>query len=381
MNFGKRVFSIFIALFICVCVVLPVLRANNFFRSKERLVENEKTASEDRENESSQEQVKEIQNKSAKKDDKKSVKNSISIPKAVVIEKQKKAPSEIKNKLEQEQEVEKKAILSGNIPQVEKAETLNNTVVHAPVKALNVQSEIQQRAQDNNENSIPPSNPKFNTEVVKYEIPPSSRKKSCTPSDQTGTPSGKFDFEEYSKSLINIAGLKDGERIPLIVFDGQNYEEGLRFYLFQMVARPSPKPLPKEPYYFIVNESGIMLVNTKPPYEGTFPPATAKDILHFQGLLSKSVYYEMTKDTTQFQVFYAPTDMRMEKTMRCKLKNILDSFQEKLNNVAKVRVEFKRVGDGYLLIVKSFQKMNGQTVIVDDPDNERFASTVGLNNK
>lgn len=374
MNFGKRVFSIFIALFICVCVVLPVLRANKFFRSKERLVENEKTASEDRENESCQEQLKEIQNKSVKKDDNKSVKNSISIPKAVVIEKQKKATSEIKNKLEQkqEQEVQKKTILSGDIQQMEKAESLNNTIVHAPVKALNVLSETQQRAQDNNENPTPAPNPQFNTEVVKYDVPPSSVKKAVTQNDQTRTLAGKFDFEEYSKNLTNnISGLKDGE-IPLIVFDGENYKEGLHFYNYRLIARPKPKSLPKEPFYFIINESEIKLVREKYPHWGTFPPAKQEDILIFQELLSKSVFCEMAKDI-QYEVFYTPMDLRMEKIFRCKLKTILDSFQEKFNDVEKVQCRFVRVGDAYILIIDYFTKKNGEVVNVNDPDKVTFA--------
>lgn len=338
-KFMRKTTSLFISFGIFAILLWPVFKANKIFsrNNDERTHEPEE-----------QRPVKVDEEK-----DKQLSEKGISLPKAIVFEKPKKntyAANEVKKDEVTSQNVQPP---ENQVPQ--KMEKPSDRIVHEPVKSMSTRSK-----------------PPENKEAKKSAIAAHTETNKTVPEEtDTNKPAETFNIESYKKDLIERAGLKDGERTPLILFDDMYYKEGLSYYGYQLVARPNL--LPKEPYYFVISESEIKLVRERSPYVGTFPPATEEDVLHFRELLSKSSYCEMTKDC-QFQVFYAPMDMQMQQLMKCKLKIILDSFHEKMDEIVKAQSKFKKIGNEYILTIESFQKMNGQTVIVNDPDNQNVAS-------
>lgn len=360
MRLYKKTTSFFIAVFICVCVVLPVFKANNFFKQKEDTVQKDRTEPKGCEENRKPEEVETKREEAKDVSDKKIAANSISLPKVIAIEKPRQEfPDE---KMQPRHKEEKKTASQDALPANEiKRE---DVIVHQPVKSMNVQSE-----EPEHKESLIPMNESLPTslDTVKQDSSQPTQKKVARANVNTAKPAEKFDFKKYEKNLIEIAGLKEGERMPVLELDESNYKDGLSFYGYQLVARP--QPLPKEPYYFIVNNSGIKLVNAKCPYIGTFPPALREDINRFQDLLLISPYNELAKDV-QFQVFYAPMNIQMERIVRCKLKTILNSVQEDMGNVIKIQGKFKRLDTAYILIIESFQKISGEIVNVNDPDNK-----------
>jgi len=347
MRFYKKTMNFFIAVFICICVVFPIFKANNFFKQKEDAVQINRTEPESAEESRKPEEVEAKSGKTKDVGDKKIAAHSISLPKVIAIEKT-------------------KEVLPANEIKRE------GVIVHQPVKSMNVQSEAPEHKESltpKNE-SFPVSNLHTSFDTAKQDSSQLQQKKVAGANVNTGKPAEKFDFKKYEKNLVEIAGLKEGEKIPVLELDESNYREGLGFYGYQLVARP--QPLPKEPYYFMVSNSGIKLVNAKCPYAGTFPPALQEDTLSFQRLLSQSAYNDMAKDV-QFQVFYAPMNMHMEKLVKCKLKTILNSAQEDMNDVTKIQGKFRKIDEAYILIIESFQKASGETVGVNDPDKAAFA--------
>lgn len=340
MNFNKKAVSWLISLFFFSSVLLPVLKMNNFFRpKKEDTVKKDTLAlKKDVEENTKTTQSGVRQEEIARVNDKKPS-NSISLPKVIIFDNS-------------------------------KAERLNNMIVHNPIKAINVQSEASEENENSNTAKVSPPvlNHHAPLDVTKKENPDSPLEKTEGKKKVTAKHAEKFDFQNYSKNLVKIAGLKDGERIPVLELDGHNYKEGLNFYGFVMVARPDPLPA-KESFYFIVNDSNIILVKEKSPYIGAYYPATQDNTLLFQHLLAQSSYSEIAK-TAQYWLFYVPTDVNKELLVKCKVKTILDSYQVHSSDLLKIQAKFKRLDEAYILIIESFQKMNGQTVIVNDPDNK-----------
>lgn len=333
----KKLTSFIFAMFICVCIVLPVFKANNFFRKKEEI------------------------------HDKNVALKNISIPRAIVPKTLKEVSPHINTQaIQKEQKNEK---ISQDSASVAEAEKSNEIIVHEPVKAVHAQTEKSRTEVNPMPADLPHtvSNQHAPRDNVKQENKLIEQKFVEKSSDNSTNKAERFNFEKYGKNLVEVAGLKEGESMPVLELDESNYKEGLGFYGYQLVARP--QPLPKEPYYFIVNNSGIKLVNAKCHYVGTFPPALHEDINRFQDLLLISPYNELAKDV-QFQVFYAPMNIQMERIVRCKLKTILNSVQEDMGNVIKIQGKFKRLDTAYILIIESFQKISGEIVNVNDPDNK-----------
>lgn len=360
----KKTTSLFIAVFICMCVVFPIFRANNFFKQKGDTVQKDRTEPEGGEENQKPEEMETKPKKTSDIGDQKIAANSISLPKIIAIEKPKQEFSNAKIQPQHEEvkkEPSSQEILAANGIERE------GVIAHQPLKSINVQSEAAEHKENitRTNESLPVSNLHTSFNALRQEGFRLSQEKRERLNDNAVKPVEKFNFESYSKRLVEMAGLEEGDRIPLLVLDEQLYKEGLSFYGYKLVARP--KPLPKEPYYFIINKSEIKLVCGKCPYIGTFPPATQQDNLLFQNLLSQSVYSEMAKDI-QLQLFYCPTDIRMEQIIKSKLKIILNGFQKNLGEVAKIQGKFQRVDNVYILIIESFQKIDGEVINVIDPD-------------
>lgn len=373
MNFNKKAVSWLISLLFFSLLLLPVLKMNNFFRpKKEDTVKKDTLAlrKDDEENtKTMQSEVK--QEETAKVNDKKPS-NNISLPKAIVFDLSKKESSDKKT----QQVEEKKEIISNNSLSPENDERLNNMIVHNPVKAINVQSETSEKNENSNTAEVLPTvlNHHAPLDVTKKENSGSPLEKTEGTKKVTAKPAEKFDFENYSKNLVIIAGLKEGERIPVLELDGHNYKEGLNFYGFVMVARPDPLPT-KESFYFIVNNSNIILVKEKSPYIGAYYPATQDDTLLFRRLLAQSSYSEIAK-TARYFLFYVPANVNKELLIKGKVKTILDSYQLHSSDALKIYGKFKKIDDAYILIIEAFEKVSGEIIKVTDPDIEKFAFAV-----
>ena len=328
----KKLTSFVFAMFICVCIVLPVFKANNFFRKKE-----------------------ETQDRNI------AIKN-ISIPKAIISEALK----------EESPRIDAQAVQKEETASVAEAEKPNEIIVHEPVKAVHAQTEKSRPE----ENPVPAdlphtiSNQRAPRDNVIQENKLIEQKFVEKSSDNIANKAERFNFEKYGKNLVEIAGLKEGERMPVLELDESNYKEGLSFYGCQLIARP--QPLPKEPYYFAFNNKEIKFAKGKCPYIGTYYPAEQADKLLFERLLSQSAYNELAKDT-QFTLFYAPKDAEKEFLLRCKIKTVLSAFQGDASEIVKIHGKFRKVDDSYILIMESFQKINGEIIPIIDRDNNTVA--------
>ena len=336
----KKSISFIFAVFVCVCVVLPVFKANNFFRKKEEI------------------------------HDKNVALKNISIPRAIVPKTLKEVSPHINTQaIQKEQKNEK---ISQDSASVAEAEKSNEIIVHEPVKAVHAQTEKSRPE----ENPVPADlshtvlNQHDSRDKVKQENKLIEQKFVEKSADTRTNQAESFDFEKYGKNLVEIAGLKEGDKIPVLELDESNYKEGLSFYGYQLVARPDP--LPKEPYYFAFNNTEIKFVKGKSPYIGAFYPAVQADKLLFERLLSQSAYNELAKDT-QFLLFYAPMNAEKGRLLRCKTKTVLSSFQGDVSEVVKIHGKFRKIGDAYILIIESLQKANGEIIPINDHDGSTVA--------
>lgn len=355
----KKSISFIFAMFICVCVVLPVFKANNFFRKKEDHPESRKNVLEEVLEKAKPEQQKEAkQKKTEETQDRNIAIKNISIPRTIISEALK----------EESPRIDAQAVQKEETASVTEAEKPNDMIVHEPVKAVHAQTE-KLRTEENpvpvdlprtalNQHALR-DNAKQENKIIEQKFVEKS-------SDTRGKPAEKFNFEKYGKNLIEIAGLKEGERMPVLELDESNYKEGLGFYGYQLVARP--EPLPKEPYYFAFNNTEIKFIKGKFPYIGSYYPAVQTDKLLFERLLSQSAYDELTKDT-QFQLFYVPMNAENGRLLRCKIKTVLSAYQGEGREIVKARGKFVKAGDAYILIVESLQKTNGEIVLINDSDN------------
>ena len=331
----KKLTSCIFAMFICLCIVLPVFKANNFFRKKE-----------------------ETQDRNI------AIKN-ISIPKAIISEALK----------EESPRIDAQAVQKEETASVAEAEKPNEIIVHEPVKAVHAQTEKSR----SEENPVPADlphtvlNQRAPRDNVMQENKLIEQKFVEKSSDNIANKAERFNFEKYGKNLVEIAGLKEGEKIPVLELDESNYKEGLSYYGYKLVARP--QPLPKEPYYFAFDNKEIKFVKGKCPYSGTFHPADQADKLLFERLLSQSAYNELAKDT-QFQIFYAPIDAEKERLLRCKIKTILSAYQGDASEVVKIHGKFRKKDDAYILIIESLQKADGEIILINDRDNNMVAQKV-----
>ncbi|CAG1769048.1 hypothetical protein BAC3_00017 [uncultured bacterium] len=336
----KKFTSFTFAMFICVCIVLPVFKANNFFMKKE-----------------------ETQDRNI------SLKN-ITIPKAIVPKTLKEEPTHINAQAIQNKP--KKEKVSQDSASVAEADKPDEIIVHEPVKAVHAQTDKSQQRANPVSADLPHTAPNQRAprDNVIQENNLIEQKFVEKSSDNSANKAERFNFEKYGKNLVEIAGLEEGEKMPVLELDDFNYKEGLSFYGYQLVARP--QPLPKEPYYFAFNNKEIKFAKGKCPYIGTFHPAEQADKLLFERLLSQSAYNELAKDT-QFQLFYAPMDAEKERLLRCKIKTILGATQGDVSEVIKIHGKFKRAGDAYILIVESLQNINGEIIPISDRDNNMVA--------
>lgn len=347
----KKSISFIFAMFICVCVLLPVFKANNFFRESRKNVLEEvlEKAKPEQQKEAKQKKTEETQDRNI------AIKN-ISIPKAIISEALK----------EESPRIDAQAVQKEETASVAEAEKPNEMIVHEPVKAVHVQTEKSRTE----ENPVPADLPRT---ALNQHAPRNNVKQENTLieqkfvekySDNSANKAERFNFEKYGKNLVEIAGLKEGESMPVLELDESNYKEGLGFYGYQLVARP--EPLPKEPYYFAFNNTEIKFIKGKFPYIGSYYPAVQTDKLLFERLLSQSAYNELTKDT-QFQLFYVPMNTENGRLLRCKIKTVLSAYQGDVGEIVKARGKFVKAGDAYILIVESLQKANGEIVNINDP--------------
>lgn len=178
----------------------------------------------------------------------------------------------------------------------------------------------------------------------------------------------KFDFTDYTMNLINNYGIRDGEQIPLLLIDDHNerrlYKKGLEFYGYRLIARPRVRP--RYPYYFVINNSGIQLLQETCPYVGVFPSVLQEDRKLFERLLLHPQFGEFSKN--QHQMFYAPMDTLMLNVIACKQKLILESMDLDIKNVSSMIGTFKKLDSSYILIIESVVTVHGQHKKVFDPD-------------
>ena len=185
-----------------------------------------------------------------------------------------------------------------------------------------------------------------------------------------------FDFTEYTTSLIKNYGKREGEKIPLLLIDDHNdsrlYKKGLEFYGYRLIARPSIRP--REPYYFVINDSGIQFLQETCPYAGVFPSVLQEDRNLFEGLLQQHKYRELSKN--QHQIFYAPIDTQMLSVVESKQKLILENMDLDIKQVSRMIGTFKKVGSSYILIIESIGTIDGTIIKVHDPDNSIMTASL-----
>ena len=185
-----------------------------------------------------------------------------------------------------------------------------------------------------------------------------------------------FDFTEYTTSLIKNYGKREGEKIPLLLIDDHNenelYKKGLEFYGYRLIARPKIRP--REPYYFVINDSGIQFLQETCPYAGAFPSVLQEDRKIFKGLLQQPRFRELSKN--QHQIFYAPIDTQMLNVVESKQKLIIESMDLEIKQVSRMVGTFKKVGSSYILIIESIRTVDGRFVKVRDPDNRIMTASI-----
>ncbi len=182
-----------------------------------------------------------------------------------------------------------------------------------------------------------------------------------------------FDFTEYTTSLFKNYGIREGEKAPLLLIDDHNksrlYKKGLEFYGYRLIARPLVKP--RDPYYFVINNSGTQLMQETCPYAGVFPSVLQEDRKLFERLLLHPQFREFSKN--QHQIFYAPIDTRMLNVIECKQKLILRSMNLDIKQVSRMIGTFKKLDSSYLLIIETVVTIDGKRINVRDPDNRIVA--------
>ncbi|MGR3174557.1 MAG: hypothetical protein ACUZ8N_08175 [Candidatus Scalindua sp.] len=226
---------------------------------------------------------------------------------------------------------------------------------------------------------VAPEKPVMQTEikkekVVRDDIGKHALKQAALPEkaelikEETGTVND-FNFTEYTKSLIKNYGIREGEKIPLLLIDDHNqsmlYKKGLEFYGYRLIARPIVKP--KEPYYFVINSSGIQLMQETCPYVGVFHSVLQEDRQLFERLMLRPQFRELSRN--QHQIFYAPMDTRMLNVIACKQKLILESINLDIKQVSRMIGTFKKLDSSYILIIESVVTIDGKRINVRDPDN------------
>lgn len=196
----KKLTSFIFAMFICVCIVLPVFKANNFFRKKEEI------------------------------HDKNVALKNISIPRAIVPQAVKEEPIHIN--VQAIQNKPKKEKVSQNTASVAEAEKPNEMIVHEPVKAVHVQTDKSQQGANPVSVDLPhtASNQHAPRDNVMQENKVIEQKFVEKSTDNGANKAERFNFEKYGKNLVEIAGLEEGERMPVLELDDFNYKEGLSFY-------------------------------------------------------------------------------------------------------------------------------------------------------
>jgi ribosomal protein L20A (L18A) len=226
---------------------------------------------------------------------------------------------------------------------------------------------------------IAPEEPVMQTEIkedniVQEKMKESTLKRTSLPEkteltkEETGTVND-FNFTEYTKNLIKNYGVREGEKIPLLLIDDHNesrlYKKGLEFYGYRLISRPLVKP--KDPYYFVIGSSGIQLMQETCPYAGAFPSVLQEDQNLFEELLHQPQFKELSKN--QHQMFYAPIDTPMLNVIECKQKLILENMNLDIEQVSRMVGTFKKAGSSYILIIETIVTIDGKRLNVRDPDN------------
>jgi hypothetical protein len=210
--------------------------------------------------------------------------------------------------------------------------------------------------------------------VVREDIEEPTLKHAALPEERKMTKENigakkKFDFTDYAANLINNYGIRDGEKVPLLLIDDHDksglYKTGLEFYGYQLIARPKVRP--KEPYYFVINDLGMRRIDEICPYTGVLPSVLQEDRKLFERLLYQPQFSKMSN--MGYELFYAPLDTRMLTLLRCKQKLILENARLDANDISKMVGTFKRVGRSYILIIESIVTSRGKCIKIYDPDN------------
>jgi hypothetical protein len=213
-------------------------------------------------------------------------------------------------------------------------------------------------------------------DIEKHALEPGAIPELTLLAKETIDDDNDFDFTEYSTSLIKDYGKLEGEKTPLLLIDDHNknelYKKGLEFYGYRLIARPKIRP--REPYYFVINDSGIQLLQETCPYAGAFPSVHQEDRKIFKGLLQQPRFGELSKN--QHQIFYAPIDTQMLNVVESKQKLIIESMGLEINQVSRMVGTFKKVGSSYILIIESIRTVDGRFVKVRDPDNRIMTASI-----
>ena len=178
-----------------------------------------------------------------------------------------------------------------------------------------------------------------------------------------------FNFNKYKAELIENYKVSEGENIPLLLIDDHDksglYKAGLEFYGYQLIARPVT---PKEPYYFVISNSGIERIGEPCPYTGGFPSAIQGDRKLFNELLSQPQFAE--DSSMEYELFYAPLDTEMLTIIKCKLRFIIEDNSLAADEISEMKVTFKEMDSSYILIIESIVTAKGKRIEINDPDNE-----------
>lgn len=283
---------------------------------------------------------------------------------------------------EQSKVINKVYLPKQNLLDEQKEENFRN--INNPPKVLdeselNLLSEKRPLSERNEQENVFPDELKIQSEikresVVRKDIEEPTLKHTALPEEKKMTKEDigakkKFDFTDYAANLINNYGIRDGEKVPLLLIDDHDksglYKTGLEFYGYQLIARPKVRP--KEPYYFVINDLRIRRIEETCPYTGILPSVLQEDKKLFERLLYQPQFSKMSN--MEYELFYAPLDTRMLTLLRCKQKLILENARLDVSDISKMVGTFKRIGSSYILIIESIVTANGNRMKVYDPDN------------
>jgi len=340
------------------CGLLFIAHVNNWFPLKEHVVDNEKEKTVN--NEIKTKEMETDMNAKNDVDEQTLTVNKIYLPEQIPF---------------QDQDAENPNNVNNNESETPIKDEQDSHFSKHPLPVENKDTKLANHEEPEIPNEIKPDNV-IQEDIEKYALEQAALPEKRVSTDEVTGTENDFDFTEYTTSLVKNYGKREGEKIPLLLIDDHNesrlYKKGLGFYGYRLIARPRIRL--KEPYYFVINDSVIQLLQETCPYTGAFPSVLQEDRKLFEVLLQQPQYKELSKN--QHQIFYAPIDTQMLSVVESKQKLILENMDLDIKQVSRMIGTFKKVGSSYILIIESIGTIDGTIIKVHDPDNSIMTASL-----